>query len=347
MNLSRGVSLAALAALALIPACNSGGGSGQVKVAIVTNNPNDWWNIAEAGATKAAKEFNVELDFRRPQPDTTAEQKKIIDALVSQGTKGLAVSVLDPTNQKDYLNTIAARIPLITMDNDSPESKRLCYVGTDNYEAGKAVGRLVKECVPDGGTIVIFVGRIEPLNARQRFQGVVDELAGQKDAKGPQFGKYTLLDNQAQTDEGDEKKAKDRAAAVINRDEIKAAPDKVCMIGLWAYNPPAILAAVKNAGLERKVKVVGFDEKRDTLKAIEDGEVHGTVVQDPFEFGYRSVKILAELAQGKLKPEQVPPLQHVDYRVITKDGGTDPATGKPRHTAAEFQKQLDELMKKP
>ena len=69
------------------------------------------------------------------------------------------------------------------------ESGRLCYIGTDNYEAGKAVGRLVKEVMPNGGTVAIFVGQITPINARLRFQGVVDELAGQKDAKGPTFGK--------------------------------------------------------------------------------------------------------------------------------------------------------------
>ena len=73
---------------------------------------------------------------------------------------------------------------LITQDNDAPRTRRKLYLGTDNYEAGKAVGKLVKEAMPEGGTIAIFVGQPDPINAKERRQGVLDELAGKKDAKG-------------------------------------------------------------------------------------------------------------------------------------------------------------------
>ena len=105
-------------------------------------------------------------------------QKEIIDTVLSQGIKALAVSVIDPENQRDYLNEIAEKVPLLTQDNDAPDTKRKCYIGTDNYLAGKAVGKLVKEAMPEGGILAIFVGDIKPLNARQRRQGVLDELAG-------------------------------------------------------------------------------------------------------------------------------------------------------------------------
>ena len=65
---------------------------------------------------------------------------------------------------------------LITNDSDAPKSKRLAFIGTNNYKAGRALGKLVKEALPEGGDVVLFVGRLEQLNARQRRQGVIDEL---------------------------------------------------------------------------------------------------------------------------------------------------------------------------
>src|SRR4029450_7307150 len=101
--------------------------------------------------------------------------------------------VINPEEQTPDLKQGAGKTNLLTGDHDATESGRLCYIGTDNYEAGKAVGRLVKEVMPKGGTIAIFVGQITPINAQLRVNGVLDELAGQKGGiKGSQFGKYKL-----------------------------------------------------------------------------------------------------------------------------------------------------------
>src|SRR5262249_14401450 len=155
----------------------------------------------------------------------------------------------------------ADRMPLITQDNDAPDSKRLCYIGTNNYVAGKAAGQMVKEVMPQGGSIAIFVGKPDPLNARERRQGDLDELAGQKNASGPkQLGNYKLLDTFY--DDVDTKVAKDKAATALV--QLQNEPN-ICLIGLWAYNPPAILSAVKDAGKQGKVHIVGFDEGENTL----------------------------------------------------------------------------------
>jgi ribose transport system substrate-binding protein len=152
-------------------------------VALVSNNSEQFWNICEAGARAAERELKdkplaVDVVFRRPSNATAAEQQQIIDDLLSKGVKAIAISVIDPKNQVDYLNSIAARVPLITQDNDAPATKRRCYIGTDNLKAGRAVGKLIKEAMPQGGAVAIFVGQLEPLNAQQRRQGVLDELDG-------------------------------------------------------------------------------------------------------------------------------------------------------------------------
>jgi ribose transport system substrate-binding protein len=316
--------LLGMLALALLPcvlsACGAGS-SGPIKVGFVTNNAEQFWTIAEAGTSQAAKDFKVEVLFRRPQSGTAAEQKTVIEDLLTQDVKAIAVSVNDPKNQQNFLNQIAARVPLITQDNDAPESKRLCYLGTNNYAAGKAAGQLVKKVLPEGGTIAVFVGRPDALNAQERRQGLLDELAGAKDAQGPtQFGKFMLYNPPAFFDYVDRKKCKDQAADALTN---LPAADNLCLVGLWAYNPPALLSAVEQAGRQGKVKIVGFDEDEATLLGVKNGNIYGTVVQQPYLFGYESVRIMTSLAHGdrsKLPPDGK---LYIPHRLITRDNVED------------------------
>ncbi len=339
-----------LAALALgsVPACKWDSGN-RTKVAIITNNPEEFWSYCEAGGRKAAKEFNVDLIFRKPAKGEYTEQMNIIKDLENKGVAGMAVSVINPAEQAPDLKLIAAKMKLITMDNDADGSDRICYIGTDNYAAGHAVGRLVKDVMPQGGTLAIFVGQTSPLNARQRFWGLVDELNGNKErSKFPDArfddtigGKYKLYRNSAITDNANREQAQINAQQAL--DKIGSEPN-VCMIGLWAYNPPAILEAVRSDAKFSHVKIVGFDEADETLQGIEKGQIHGSVVQDPFMFGYRSVEILAAEAHGdqsKRLDKAIP------YRVITKDGGPkEKIDGVEIENlkAADFRAQLKQLV---
>lgn len=286
----------------------------KVKVAVVSNNSAEFWTICEAGAAEAAKEFNADLFFRRPPNASASEQREIIEDLVTQGVNGIAISVNDPKNQVNFLNRIADKIPLVTQDNDAADSKRICYIGTNNYQAGLAAGKLVKEALPEGGTIAIFVGQPDPINARERRQAVLDELAGEKGAKGPKYGKYTLLDTFYDNVNEDEAKVKASTALVQLQNE-----PNVCMIGLWAYNPPAILSAVKSAGKLGKVKIVAFDEMENTLQGIKDGYIVGSIVQQPYEFGFQSVKLLSELARGDKSHVPANGIMDVPFLVLKKD----------------------------
>ncbi|CAN5454343.1 sugar-binding protein [soil metagenome] len=286
----------------------------RAKIAVVSNNAADFWTICEAGAKKGAEEFNVELIFRKPAQGTADEQREIIDTLLSQKVNGLAISVNDPKNQINLLNKIAGQMPLVTQDNDAPDSKRVCYIGTNNYQAGLAAGKLVKEAMPDGGTIAIFVGKPDPINAKERRQGVLDELSGEKNAKGPKLGKYTLFDTFYDDVQQDVAKEKVSTALV----QLQKEPN-VCFVGLWAYNPPAILSGIKDANKLGKVKIVGFDEMPETLQGVKDGHVQGTIVQQPYQFGYQSVKLLSELAHGDKANVPTSGIMDVPFLVIKKD----------------------------
>ncbi len=334
LTLRISVVVALAAVFACVPACNRR--SDKIKIGVVTNCTADFWSICEAGANKAAQEYDVDLQFRQPEKAFDASvQMPIVEAWAKQGLSGIAVSVIDPKGQTVDLTRIAKKIPLITMDNDADQTGRLCYIGIDNYEGGKAVGRLVKKALPNGGTVAVFIGSTKSANGKARTQGVLDELAGQKDAQGVEanhpakpdlhgrkFGNFFLIDGEAKED-GSPGNAAATAGGVLGR--VQDLPN-LCMVGLYAYNPPAILEVAKAKAMGGKIKIIGFDEDWETLKGIAAGEIEATVVQDPFMYGYKSVAALAAHAKGddsKLVKDAIP------YRVVTKDGGPDETVDTP------------------
>jgi ribose transport system substrate-binding protein len=315
------------------------------KTAFITNNSDPFWLLVEAGAAKAAKEADVDLLFRRPEAGDPAAQKTAIDGVLDQGAKAIAVSVVDPKNETDYLARIEAKVPLVTVGEDAPSSGRVCTIGTDEYEAGRAAGRLVKEALPDGGTIAIFVGDLSPLISRQRRQGVIDELGGKKDVKvedGATYGKYKLLRTFLDAPEFVERARRNAMDAL---QEMRGEPN-VCMIGLWSYNTPAILAALEDRGQLGKVKVVGFDEDPRTLDGVADGNVVGAIVQDPYQYGYHSVKLLAALAKGDKSKVPAEGSLSIDFRIVTKDGGKEyPDTKHGEKKSIPIKEYKEELKK--
>jgi len=205
-----------------------------------------------------------------------------VQDLLTQNVDGIAISPKDPANQKEMLNDAAAKTVLVTQDSDAPESNRACYVGTNNFDAGKAAGELIKQALSEGGKIAIFVGTLDAQNAQDRKRGIEESI---KDAG------IEIVDTR--TDEIDRAKAMSNA-----QDIIVSHPDIGCLVGLWSYNGPAILNAVKDTGKLGQIKIVCFDEEAETLQGVKDGHILGTIVQQPYEFGYRSVVTLVALAGG-------------------------------------------------
>lgn len=152
-------------------------GGDKPKFAFISNNQSSFWEEARAGCLKAEAELGVSVDFQMPSLQEAAEQNRIIESLLQKGEiKGMAISVISPDSQGDLLSKVAAKMPLVTHDSDAPQSARKVYLGTNNYEAGRALGKLVKASLPNGGKLMIFVGSVDASNAVDRQRGLVDEL---------------------------------------------------------------------------------------------------------------------------------------------------------------------------
>lgn len=255
----------------------------KLKLAFVSNNAATFWTIARSGCEAAAKEAgNISVDFRIPSTGSAAEQQQILDDLVAKGVDGIAVSPIDPKNQIDFLNKIAGSTLLITCDSDAADSKRVCYIGTDNFAAGVEAGKLIKQALPNGGKIMVFVGYADAQNAKDRFGGIKKELEGSN---------VQIID--LRTDDTDTVRAQKNA-----EDALVKYPDIAALVGLYNYNGPACLNAVRAANAQGKVKIVCFDENDETLDGVASGDIFGTVVQQPFEFGKQSMAKMAKYLGG-------------------------------------------------
>ena len=287
-----------------------------LKLAFVTNNASDYWTVARKGVEKAEKELpNVSVDVQLPGQGTAAEQTQLVNDLLAKGIDGMAISPVDPANQTDLLNKAADQILVFTQDSDAPKSKRACYIGTDNKAAGQQAGELLKKALPNGGKVMFFVGKIDAQNAADRFEGIKQAIKGSK---------VQVLD--VRTDDTDRAKAKSNVS-----DALVKYPDLAACVGLWSYNGPAILSAIKDAGKVGKVKIVCFDEEDDTLAGVKSGAIEATVVQQPFEFGYLSIINMSKYLGG-------------DKSVVPASGQiTVPTKAITKANVDEFRANLNKL----
>ncbi|HEX7317322.1 MAG TPA: sugar-binding protein [Pyrinomonadaceae bacterium] len=293
-----------------------GGSAGAKRLAFVTNNPSDFWTIARKGVEKADGELpDVTAEFKMPPNGTAAEQRQIIDDLLAKGIEGIAISPVDPDNQTGLINDTAQKTLVFTQDSDAPNSQRACYVGTDNVAAGRQAGELIKEALPQGGKIMVFVGMLDARNAAERLQGIKEVLQGSN---------VTIIDTR--TDDTDRVRAKSNVA-----DTLVKYNDVAALVGLWSYNGPAILNATREAGKTGQVKIIAFDEEDETLAGIKDGAIYGTIVQQPYEFGYQAIKLMAAALKGDKSGIPANKQMFVPTKVIKKD------------TVEEFTKQINQL----
>ena len=288
-------------------------------VAFITNTTSDFWKIARKGCDKADAELpDVTVAFRTTNTGTIEDQNLLIrQALDRDDADAIAVSPIDPASQKKVINDAAKRALVITQDSDAPDTDRALYLGADNRAAGRQAGELVKKALPQGGKIMVFVGR-RAQNAEERFEGLKESLQGSK---------VEIID--LMTDDANPATARDNAYQTL-----KKYPDIAGMVGLWSYNGPSILQALKPEGKLGTIKIVCFDDERETLAAIKEGVIFGTVAQQPFEYGYQAVKAAEKILKG-------------DRSVIPANKTiVIPTVVIQRNNVDEYSKKLDQLLGK-
>ncbi|WP_442482695.1 substrate-binding domain-containing protein [Aeoliella sp. SH292] len=283
------------------------------KLIVLTGGNGPYWQLMAEGARAAAEEHNAELELLMPEGNDEFEKQNVmLMALKGDQADGIALSPLDANRQTRMINALADETIVVTIDSDAPQSERCCYVGASNHAAGVKVAKQMQEVLPEGGKVVVCLANLTKDNMIERKLGIEDHLsdtASEGDADAPTFEIVQWL-----VDDGDRERCRTQLV-----DFLKANDDIVCIVGLNAFHGGEMVAAVEELGLSDTMKIIAFDTEDVTLDALANGKIHATIAQDPYQYGYASVRHLADLCRkdehGRA-PAGLPSTHTVDTRVL-------------------------------
>lgn len=272
------------------PASPAAGGAAGPRLIFVTNSNADWWNAVEKGMEDGGKAFGAQVEMRRNEGDPTGQIRLLEDVLSLPDVKGVAVSVLEAKSpgiadkMRDLQN--AGKI-VIAIDSDGQKDARRAYIGTNNRVAGEAAGKAARMLRSQGGKTVVFVGTAAAANAIERREGF---FAGAGDGFPPALEVFE--------DGGD----KSRALSNVETAASGKYPDVGLFLGLWSYNAHPIAEVLgRFPELRKKSTIVTFDLDELAVADIEKKMIDVTVCQNPYEMGYRGVRLLKAFVENDEK----------------------------------------------
>jgi ribose transport system substrate-binding protein len=277
-------------ALSLLPAqaSTSTAPGKKLKLAIVYSIVHPFFDPVTRGAQDEIKngKRNVELYVKAPDKGDVGLQMEIVENLINMGIDGLAIGPSDSKALTPLINkAIEKGIKVVCFDTDAPESKRLGYIGTDNYKAGRVLGEAVGKLNPNA-KVICTISVPTQLGLQQRLQGA-------KDVFKASYPGVTLIDMQSS--------GGDPAKTLSNiEDMTKTHPDFDVLIGIDAQGGPAAVIAWKALGL--KQKVVTFDDLPEIIKGVRDGQITVAITQSEYEWGKSIIEKLSDACNGKPIP---------------------------------------------
>src|SRR6266849_5739814 len=264
----------------LIAACRPYHADNERYVFVATNINLPYWQEAAAGFFDAAKTLGVKAEMVGPTTYFPTEELAMFRQVVDRQPAGICLSAARPELfQAAIERAIEQGIPVICVDADVPGSKRVLFVGTDNFRAGQESGKRMVELLAGRGNIVVITipGQF---NLDERVRGVTEALK-----KYPSMKIAKTID-----DKGDSRNAYDAISALLQG---KEKPDGI--IGLEASGGAGAADALHRVDLTGKIPIVAFDKDPETLEWIQRGAITATVVQKPYVMSYYGLKFLDDL----------------------------------------------------
>ncbi|HLY18641.1 MAG TPA: substrate-binding domain-containing protein [Bryobacteraceae bacterium] len=250
---------------------------------VATNIKIPYWQSANAGLMRAAQQMGVKAEMVGPDTFDPKAEHEAFQRIMAEKIKpaGIMVSAADPSvMQPDIDAAISQGIPVITVDSDAPASKRLTFVGTDNYKAGLMGAQLALKQLQGKGAVVIYT-MPEQANLKDRLHGYHDGLEGHPGIK--------IVDT---VDiKGDARIAFDHTQEMVDKKTIGKIDGFICLEAIACPEVADVLDRNKISGKA----VVAMDTDPRTLDWIRKGQIAGTIAQKPFTMGFVGVPALDTL----------------------------------------------------
>jgi len=264
--------------------CGSAHDSDEYFVLVSANLQVPYWKAAGAGFSNAAAQFKVRSDFTGPQTYDPKAERDALDQAIQNKATGILLAVTDPSLLKDGIDkALAAGIPLVTIDSDAPSSKRLFFIGTNNYQAGFTGGLRLAQELRGKGNVVVFT-MPDQSNLQDRLRGYKDALARTPDIKVTR-----VVDIQ-----GDPRIAFDTTTQIIGKER-----DKVdAFVCLEAQSGKEVAGVLNSYHVTGKV-VIAMDTDQETLDWIQKGLIAATISQKPYTMAFVGMQMLDNLYHHK------------------------------------------------
>ena len=264
----------------------------------ITNGDDPYFDVLNAGLQAGAEKFALAdkgLEVVMEKNNATAQgQIDRLRQLVTQAdVAGVAISVIQAENVaivEEMKRLTEKGVSVITVDGDINQKLfsdgRPYYIGTDNSIAGRLLGTAGKKVlqsrgITEGGFIQ-FTGFTDNDNARARMDGCREAIGAS----------YSEVDRMA--DSFDHSRARDNVrTALVNHPDVKA------LVGIWAYNAPAIAEVVAERGVRDQVSIFTFDAAAQAIEHMANGNIDCMIVQNPFEMGVQTVRLLLAMQEGQ------------------------------------------------
>ena len=258
--------------------------SSEYFVFVAANLQVPYWQAAGAGFSRAAAQFKVRGDFVGPNSYDPKAERDVFDQAVQQKATGILLGVTDAALLKDSVDkAIAAGIPVITVDSDAPQSKRLFFIGTNNYQVGFSGGQRLAQELKGKGNVVVFT-MPDQHNMQDRLHGYRDALE-----RTPGIKISRVVDIQ-----GDPRIAFDTTTQIIGKEK-----DQVdAFVCLEAQSGKEVAGVLNSYHVTGKV-VMAMDTDPETLQLIQSGGILATIAQKPYTMAFVGMQMLDNLYHHK------------------------------------------------
>jgi len=286
----------------------------RIKIAVVPKGTtHEYWKSVHAGAMKAAKEVDVDIVWKGPlKEDDLKAQIDVVSTFVAQGVSGIIVAPLnDAALKMPVKNAVDANIPVVVFDSDVQGDAQTSFVATDNQAAGRLAAEGLAKALDGKGKLLLLRYQEGSASTTNREKGFLDDLNGKN-------GLSLVSDNQYGGATTESAFQKSESLLVAHKAQAGGVD------GVFAPNESTtfgMLQALKKSGVNKKVKLVGFDASEKLVQALRDGDIEGLVVQNPFNMGYISVKTMADHLRGKPVEKRI----DTGARYVDKTNVDDPA----------------------
>ena len=272
-----------LASLAPLTSCGSAHDADEHYVFIAANVKVPYWAAAAAGFDKASEELKVKATFTGPDTYDPKAEREALDDAVQGKASGILIAVTDPSLLQESINkAIAAGIPVITIDSDAPASKRLFFIGTNNYQVGMAGGQRLAKELKGKGNVVVYTMPNQP-NLQDRLRGYRDALAN------------TGIKITEEIDiQGDPRIAFDKTEAILGKqkDQVQG------FVCLEAQAGKEVAEVLDRNHVKGKV-VLAMDTDPSTLEWIQKNGIAATIAQKPYTMAFVGLQMLDTLHHHK------------------------------------------------